>query len=201
MKQIFIYIIIGLIVVIASIFAINTINSLHSKCDILEQNIYSLQLSNDSIASRAASFQITAETLRNSKDSIDMQLKEAYKELNKKDKQLAALQYIAQEINQRDTIKIRDTLFREDFKLDTTIQDKYHKLNIYLEYPNIIATDYTIYNEIDIAVSKEKIYVGGRSNCFIKRWFQRKYDVMIMDVKNQNPNVITTKTRFYEIIK
>lgn len=201
MKKQVIYIILIIVVLLGGIFAWNTIESLRRERDILQQNVCALQISNDSIASRAAAFQVTAETLKNSKDSIDMQLREAYKEIGKKDKQIAALQYIAQEFNQRDTLRLRDTIFDRDFKIDTTIQDKYHKLNIVLEYPNVIATNYTVYNELDIAVSKEKVYVGGRSNCFLKRLFQKKYNVMVMDVKNQNPNVITTKTKFYEIIK
>lgn len=201
MKQQVIYIILIIVVLLGGIFAWNTIESLRRERDILQQNVCALQISNDSIASRAAAFQVTAETLKHSKDSIDMQLREAYKEIGKKDKQIAALQYIAQEFNQRDTLRLRDTIFDRDFKIDTTIQDKYHKLNIVLEYPNVIATNYTVYNELDIAVSREKVYVGGRSNCFLKRLFQKKYNVMVMDVKNQNPNVITTKTKFYEIIK
>lgn len=201
MKKQVIYIILIIVVLLGGIFAWNTIESLRRERDILQQNVCALQISNDSIASRAAAFQVTAETLKHSKDSIDMQLREAYKEIGKKDKQIAALQYIAQEFNQRDTLRLRDTIFDRDFKIDTTIQDKYHKLNIVLEYPNVIATNYTVYNELDIAVSREKVYVGGRSNCFLKRLFQKKYNVMVMDVKNQNPNVITTKTKFYEIIK
>ena len=201
MKKQVIYIILIIAVLLGGIFAWNTIESLRRERDILQQNVCALQISNDSIASRAAAFQVTAETLKHSKDSIDMQLREAYKEIGKKDKQIAALQYIAQEFNQKDTLRLRDTIFERNFKIDTTIQDKYHKLNIVLEYPNVIATNYTVYNELDIAVSKEKVYVGGRSNCFLKKKKKKKYNVMVMDVKNQNPNVITTKTKFYEIIK
>lgn len=201
MKKIYIYIIVAIAIIIGGIFAWNTIESLRGKCDILEQNIYSLQLSNDSIASRAASMHVTIETLKHSNDSIDKQLREAYKEIGRKDKQIATLQYIAQEINQKDTLFVTDTIFREYTKIDTTIQDKYHVLNLQLEYPNKIVTNYVVYNELDVAVSKEKVYVGGRSECFLKRLFQKKYNVMIMDVKNQNPNVITTNTRFYEIVK
>lgn len=201
MKKIYIYIIIALVVIGCGWIAYDTIDSLRSKCSFLEQNVYALQLSNDSIASRAASMHVTMESLKHSKDSIDQQLREAYKEIGRKDKQIATLQYIAQEMNQRDTVFVSDTILRENVKLDTTIQDKYHILNLKLEYPNKIITDYTVYNELDVAISKEKVYVGGRSNCFLKRWFQKKYDVMIMDVKNQNPNVITTNTRFYEVIK
>ena len=201
MKAIYIYIIAALLIVAGAIYGISTISKLRSKCEILTENIYSLQISNDSIASRAASFQTNLETLKASKDSVDKQLVDAYKELNKKDRQIASLQYIAQEYNQRDTIKLTDTIFVKDVKIDTTIQDRYSKLNIKLEYPNTITTDYTVYNELDIVVSKETIYVGGRSKCFLKRWFQEKHKVMIMDVKNQNPHVITNKTRFYEVIK
>ena len=201
MKKQVIYIILIIAVLLGGIFAWNTIESLRRERDILQQNVCALQISNDSIASRAAAFQVTAETLKHSKDSIDMQLREAYKEIGKKDKQIAALQYIAQEFNQKDTLRLRDTIFERNFKIDTTIQDKYHKLNIVLEYPNVIATNYTVYNELDIAVSKEKVYVRGRSNCFLKKKKKKKYNVMVMDVKNQNPNVITTKTKFYEIIK
>lgn len=203
MKQIYIYIILTLIIIVGGLFAWSTINSLRSQRDILQNNIYSLQVSNDSIASRAAAFQVTAETLKNSVDSIDIQLRKAYKEIGRKDRQIAALQYIAQEMRQRDTVILHktDTIFRENVAVDTTISDQWHKLNIKLEFPSTIITDYTVYNEIDIAVSQEKVYVGGRSKCFLKRLFQKKYNVMLMDVKNQNPNVITKKTKFYEIIK
>lgn len=203
MKQIYIYIILGLIIVIGGLFAWNTIDSLRSRNNVLQNNIYVLQASNDSIASRAAALQITTETLKNSNDSIDMQLREAYKEIGRKDKQIAALQYIAQEMHQTDTVILHktDTIFKENVSIDTTISDQYHKLNIKLEFPSTIITDYTVYNEIDIAISQEKVYVGGKSKCFLKRLFQKKYNVMLMDVKNQNPNVITKKTKFYEIIK
>lgn len=201
MKKIIIYIITIAIVMICGVLALNTIDSLRNKCNILEQNVYSLQVSNDSIASQAASFHVNMETLKNSKDSIDKQLRDAYKEIGRKDKQIATLQYISQEISQRDTVVVRDTIFREHVKLDTTISDRYHILNLKLEYPNKIETDYTVFNELDISVTKEKVYVGGRKKCFIRRLSQRKYNVMIMDVKNQNPNVITKNTRFYEIIK
>ena len=47
-----------------------------------------------------------------------------------KDKNLKSISYVKQTIEKNDTVLMRDTIFREDTKIDTTLSDKWYTMNI-----------------------------------------------------------------------
>lgn len=84
-------------------------------------------------------FKLTIDQLNYFNDSILQRMNEVRKELGIKDSKLQELQYELSYGKRSDTLRLRDTIFVENFKLDTIVGDKWFRTNLYLEYPNTIA--------------------------------------------------------------
>ena len=136
-----------------------------------------------------------------SRDSINRKLSNTISELKLKEKKISELQYLSQTATKVDSIYIRDSIFIKDFSLDTTLADKWYKLSMKLEYPNLIVVNPEFNSELHIIKHTEKEYVGERKKCFILRWFQKKILVEKVEVVEKNPYINTTFYRDVEIIK
>ena len=78
---------------------------------------------NASLNGKLIEFQMTADQLEYSKDSLMQKLNSARKSLNIKNKQLRDLQYLASITHKVDTVVMRDTIFRPGVALDTSLVD------------------------------------------------------------------------------
>ena len=143
------------------------------------------------------------EELQYSKDSINKKLIEKVNELKIKDNKIKELEYIKQEASRVDSVYIvqRDSIFVHDFSLDTTITDKWYRLNMTLMYPNLIVINPTFNSELHIIKHESKEYVGKPKKCFIARLFQKKILVEKVDIVENNPYIKTEIYRDIEIIK
>jgi hypothetical protein len=63
---------------------------------------------------------------------------------------------IIDSLKKQDTIRLKDTIFVKDLKIDTIIGDKWIKKKLKLRYPNIIIIDEEIYNEKNISWSNKR---------------------------------------------
>ena len=101
--------------------------------------------------------QLTVDQLSYFKDSVLQELDKTRKELKIKDKNLKALQSVSSSFSRRDTITLRDTLFREpSLSIDTIIGDKWYQLQLGLKYPSMIAVKPYFKSEKHIVVSSKK---------------------------------------------
>ena len=148
-------------------------------------------------------YELTIDELRNANDSISQKIKEVQKELEIKDKELAAASYSHSTFVKHDTIRLTDTIFKEEtFAFDTIIRDSvWYKLSLSLAYPSTIVVNPEITSEKLIYYTIEKETIEAPKKCWLARLFQKKHRVLKVQVKELNPYITEDKNRFIEIIK
>lgn len=163
-------------------------------------NEKALLLKNDSNKNQIRSLQLTVDQLDYFNDSILQKLQAAKNELKVKDKDLKELQYLKTLAAKTDTVIITDTIFVENFCMDTTIQDEWHKTSLELCYPNTIIVSPEFTSEKTIVTHLKKETVNPPKKCWLARLFQKKHKVIIVDIKENNPYITTQEYRHVEII-
>ena len=172
------------------------------KYKVAEANVkaYSNELSG--AKDKNTALRLTIDQLKYFSDSILVDLDNTRKELKIKDKNLKALQAISSGFTKRDTITLRDTLFRDpSIAIDTVIGDKWYNVRLGLKYPSMVAVKPYFKSEKHIIVSSKKETVDPPKKFFLFRWFQRKHTVLHIDVVEKNPYVENESSRYVEILK
>jgi hypothetical protein len=144
---------------------------------------------------------LTVEQLNYFNDSIIKKMKVVQKELGIKDKRLKQLQYEASHAQRHDTITLTDTIFRNDFSLDTIVGDKWFKTNLHLKFPSTIALSPEIELERYTFINGKRETVNPPKKFFLFRWFQKKHTVVEVNVREMNPYVKNKTQRFIQIIE
>lgn len=149
-----------------------------------------------------AGFQLTIDQLNYFNDSLLKALNATRKELKIKDKNLKSLHYVYTSITKTDTIMFRDTIFREaSLNLDTLLGDEWYDLRIGIHYPSTITARPTFRSRKHIVVSTRKETVNPPKKFFLFRWFQKKHQVLNIDVVERNPYVEAQENRYVEILR
>ena len=195
-------IIAAIIVVLSSTIVImkNRIDELN--CEVAEAvtNIKAYELENSALREDTIEFQYTIKQLNYSKDSLNQRINKLRKYLKIKDNDIQRLEYIISENQKKDSIVIRDTVFRENIKIDTTLSDDWSKLQLKLEYPNTIVANYLFKNESLVTTYLKKETINPPHKCGFIRWFQKKHKVIYIKVSEQNPYCEIREQRFINII-
>ena len=93
-------------------------------------------------------FKLTIEQLDYYNDSLMLAMKKIANDNGIKDKKIKSLQYQLEHYSKRDTLILRDTVFRDpNFVLDTCIVDHWNKSCLHLQYPGTIALSNEYENE------------------------------------------------------
>jgi hypothetical protein len=123
----------------------------------------------DSLETESRLFQVTIQQLTYYKDTLTDKLLAKSKELQIKENKLKQLQYIATTTTKKDTLILKDTVFREFVNIDTMLTSKHYQLNLILKYPNYIKVVPTFNDELFIFITskKETIYPPSKI-CFIR---------------------------------
>ena len=172
------------------------------KYKVAEANVkaYSNELSGTKEKNTA--LRLTVDQLKYFSDSILVALDDTRKELKIKDKNLKALQSVSSGFTKRDTITLRDTLFRDpSIAIDTVIGDKWYNVRLGLKYPSMVAVKPYFKSEKHIIVSSKKETVAPPKKFFLFRWFQKRHTVLHIDVVEKNPYVENESSRYVEILK
>lgn len=176
--------------------------SYNEKYDNAMQNnkAYALQLDKEKAQSNV--FKVTVDQLSYYNDSITTLLDAIRKEMKIKDKQLSQLQYLATKLEKKDTVRLTDTIFKEpDFRLDTSIGDKWITTNLHMAYPNTVALESKVTSEKSVVLYTNRETIEPPKKFFLCRWFQKKHTVVKAVVKENNPYVTNQENVFFEIIK
>lgn len=177
------------------------INELNQEIAEATTNIKAYELENSALKDDTIEFQYTIEQLNYSKDSLNQKINKLRKELKIKDKDIKNLQYKLSENQKKDSIVfIHDTLFRESVKIDTVIRDDWSKLNLKLEYPNVVVAEYSFKNELLVTTYLKKETVDPPHKCALIRLFQKKHNVIHVKVREQNPYCETKEQKFINIV-
>ena len=201
------YIRIG-IVILVSLLAISTY-TLYTNNQKLKEEI-SISMSNQKafiaenslLKEENRVFKFTIEQLNHYNDSILQKMNEVRKELKIKDKDLKQMQYLLSEAQKKDTVVLRDTLFREPtLKIDTLLGDRWYQMKLGLRYPSTIITEPKFVSEKYVIVDYKKETINPPKKCAIARWFQKKHKVVEVNVVEKNPYIENKKSEFTEVIK
>lgn len=176
------------------------INELNQEIAEVTTNLKAYELENSALKDDTIEFQYTIEQLNYSKDSLNQKINKLGKELKIKDKDIQKLQYIASENSKKDSVVIHDTLFVEKVKIDTVIRDDWSKLNLKLEYPNVVVAEYSFKNEVLITTYLKKETVNPPHKCALIRLFQKKHNVIHAEVREQNPYCETKEQKHINIV-
>ena len=197
-----VFILIVFIVFISDMFASSKkIRVLESKLEISTTNESILLNQFDSLNSYNKELQLNIEQLKYSNNITLDKLNKVRKELNIKDKELQKLQYQLSISNKTDTVVYRDTIFKEDIKLDTLIKDDWYSLNLDLEYPSTIIVNPKFKSEKYVVTSLKKEIKGTPKKCWLGRIFQKKHNVVRVEVVEKSPYIETKEQVFINIIE
>ena len=179
----------------------NRINVLNYEISNAITNIKAYELENSALRDDTIEFKYTIEQLNYSKDSLNQRINKLRKDLKIKDKDIQKLQYMLSENQKKDSIVfVHDTLFRENIKVDTTLNDNWSKLHLQLEYPNTVLAEYSFKNESLVTTYIKRETVNPPHKCAFIRWFQKKHKVIHVEVREQNPYCEIREQRFINII-
>ena len=197
-----VFILIVFIVFISDMFASSKkIRALESKLEISTTNESILLNQFDSLNSYNKELQLNIEQLEYSNNITLDKLNKVRKELNIKDKELQKLQYQLSISNKTDTVVYRDTIFKEGIKLDTLIKDDWYSLNLDLEYPSTIIVNPKFKSEKYVVTSLKKEIKGTPKKCWLGRIFQKKHNVVRVEVVEKSPYIETKEQVFINIIE
>lgn len=196
-------VLVGVIILIGAAFIyqrkeINKYKNLYNK---ELQNVEAYKASNSGLEDNIIQYQMTIDDLRASKDSIDKKLTEVIDELKVKDKKVQYLQYQTKTIQKVDTIQTLDTIFVPQAHIDTTIGDKWYRLNLKLDYPSTIIASPTFNSEQYVVINTKREYNKTPSKLFFVRWFQKKHTVTEVNVEEKNPYITNKENKFIKITK
>ena len=179
----------------------NRINVLNYEISNAIANIKAYELENSALRDDTIEFKYTIEQLNYSKDSLNQRINKLRKDLKIKDKDIQKLQYMLSENQKKDSIVfVHDTLFRENIKVDTTLNDNWSKLHLQLEYPNTVLAEYSFKNESLVTTYIKRETVNPPHKCAFIRWFQKKHKVIHVEINEQNPYCEIKEQRFINII-
>lgn len=197
-----VFILIVFIVLISDMFASSKkIKTLENKLEISTNNESILLNQFDSLNSYNKELQLNIEQLEYSNNTTLDKLNKVRKELNVKDKELQKLQYQLSISNKTDTVIYRDTIFKEGIKLDTLIKDDWYSLNLDLEYPSTIIVNPKFKSEKYVVTSLKKEIKGTPKKCWLGRIFQKKHNVVRVEVVEKSPYIETKEQVFINIIE
>ena len=201
------YIRIGIVILMSllsiSVYTLYTNNQkLKEEISISMSNQKAFIAENSSLKEENRIFKFTIEQLNHYNDSILQKMNEVRKELKIKDRDLKQMQYLLSEAQKKDTIVLRDTLFREPtLKIDTLLGDRWYQMKLGLRYPSTIITEPKFVSEKYVIVDYKKETINPPKKCAIARWFQKKHKVIEVEVVEKNPYIENKQQRFIEIVK
>lgn len=196
--------IIGLVaiaVLFSVVYCFMSINkSLRKSLEISKKNELAYIAENDSLKSNSIQFKYTIAELNHSNDSLVKEMVSLKRDLKVKDKQLASLAYLQSIANIKDTIRLTDTIFVKNTKVDTTVNNKWYTIGLHLEYPQMVGLNIKVPSEKYIVASYKKVLLNP-SDCKVRDWFKKKSKIVEVEVVEKNPFIINEKQKFIEVIK
>lgn len=197
----YVLILILIISLVSSLFLFKSNRSLKEELSVSSSNLKAYVSENSSLKNQAEVFKLTVDQLNYYNDSILEEMNRIRKELNIKDKDLQALQYLKTTTTKTDTFFITDTLFRDTLNIDTIMSDEWYKIKLGLRFPNKIIVTPTFISEKYLITSSKKETINPPKKFFLFRWFQKKHTIVTIDIYEKSPYITNEKQRFIEIIK
>lgn len=181
---------------IACIILIMFNSNLRKDMSVYDNNFKALTLERDSIKKEAIAYKFSVEQLEYLNDSIIDNLNDMRVKLNIKENQLLQMQNIKTEVTIRDSVFFKDTVFKTSFvKIDTVISDDWYSLAISLNKNKLnIETKYK--SDLCVFAKNSREILGTPKKCAVGRWFQKKHNVIRVEVIDRNPYSVIKEQKF-----
>ena len=190
-------IVLGLAVIVGIGFLIGNNIRLKESIETYDNTIKAISSERDSLNNSLIAYKLNVSELEMLNDSVIRDLNDLRKELKIKDKQILQMQSIKTETVIRDSIFVKDTLFRDTFiKLDTAITNKWYDIQLELEYPSIIKVEALYKSDLSVFAYSNKEILGTPKKCALGRLFQKKYKVIRVEVHDANPYSVIKENKF-----
>lgn len=200
MKKLLIKILSYVILVVIIVLMGQKIHNLNVSLDNSINNVKAYAAENSGLIESNRVFKLSIEQMEYYNDSLILAMKKLANDNGIKDRKIKALQYQLEHFSKRDTIILRDTIFKDPgFVLDTCLVDEWNKSCLHLEYPGVITLDNEYKNDKYITLNAHKEPVKPRK-WFLPRWFTRKHTVVEVLIIDKNPYVTTPQQRYIEVI-
>lgn len=201
-KQIIMYVVIGLILALGTtcIIQYKVNQSLKEEHAVATANIKALLDDRDN---EIIELQLSMDVLRNTTDSTIQNLLEQKEKLNIKNKELQTMVSMASQFHVHDTIPIpiHDTIFCEpDFAFDTCVSDEWRTTCVEMRYPNEVCVDATMRSQKEVFVTAKRETIDPPSKCFFIRWFQKKHTVTRITINEENPYIESQENVYIRVI-
>ena len=164
-------------------------------------NVKAYQSENNNLKNQSIAHLMTIDQLISSRDSTDIALKEALKKLNIKLKNVVSAGSVTSNMEKRDSIFLKDTVFIKNLELDTLIGDKWYKAQVGLHYPSRIDLAVSVQSVKHIVVHNRRETVNPPKKFWLFRLFQRKHTIQEVVVDEENPHIEAGSQRFINIVK
>lgn len=179
----------------------HNLKKVKGELELSEINYMALENECNKLTTDNIEYKLTVTQLSLSQDSLTSALNRARINLGVKDKEIKRLGYIASQAQKTDTLYIRDSIFVNNVKIDTTIQDgKWYKCDLHLESPNIVAVSPEFTSEKSVITHTEKVILNPKK-CKFLRLFQKKSTIIKTEVVENNPYIKSTQDRFMEVLQ
>lgn len=181
---------------IACIILIMFNSNLRKDIGVYDNNFKALTLERDSIKKEAIAYKFSVEQLEYLNDSIIDNLNDMRVKLNIKENQLLQMQNIKTEVTIRDSVFFKDTVFKTSFvKIDTVISDDWYSLAISLDKNKLnIETKYK--SDLCVFAKNSREILGTPKKCAVGRWFQKKHNIIRVEVIDRNPYSVIKEQKF-----
>ena len=200
MKKLLIKILSYVILVVIIVLMGQKIHNLNVSLDNSINNVKAYAAENSGLIESNRVFKLSIEQMEYYNDSLILAMKKLANDNGIKDRKIKALQYQLEHFSKKDTIILRDTIFKDPgFVLDTCLVDEWNKSCLHLEYPGVITLDNEYKNDKYITLNAHKEPVKPRK-WFLPRWFTRKHTVVEVLIIDKNPYVTTPQQRYIEVI-
>lgn len=193
--------IICIILLIACFFLGYKNCSSQSELEKMANNYKALNISKNRIDNECIAYQFRVSQLNYINDSLIYQMDSIRKANKIKDKEIQSLSYLKNRSTKTDTIFLLDTIFVENLKIDTTLQDPYYSLCLQLEYPNTIICTPTFISDTYINTYARKETINKPRKFFLFRLFQKKHIVTKVNITEKNPYIQTEEKVFINIVE
>ena len=179
-----------------TIYNIYKVADYRKQLELYDNNFKAVNLENDRLNKDLLAYKFDIEQLEYINDSIIKSLNDTRKQLGIKDAQIKQMQSIKTEVYIRDSVILKDTVFRDNVRIDTVINNDWYNIKISMNAPSSLAIDARYKSDLNVFAYSNKESLGVPKKCFIGRIFQKKYNVIRVEVVDKNPHSIIKESKF-----
>lgn len=152
------------------------------------------------MAEQLIAHEMTVRELAASRDRLTMRIDSLRQALGVKRRNMQAAYVRTETLERTDTLRLSDTLFVGTAMVDTTIADQWYTLRMTLLFPDIVTVTPSFRNELGVVVSKRRETIEPPRRFFLFRLFQKKHDVIVVDVTDGSPYCDVESQRFVKVM-